>query len=165
MITQRLIGLIIGTSLILNGLIVNSATANQSDTTGGTGHQNITVGVGGIDGGGSQAIRAVNDIRRFANELRNNRNLQRQRFNNRRRFSNNPSTPPRCNLRRFALGPAPSSENASSRSCSAAAQVPIGQDSTQLNEVNTLLENSRAFLERVNQDIEGTRSRVNNRLW
>ncbi|MEO0968160.1 MAG: hypothetical protein AAFX80_07390 [Cyanobacteria bacterium J06639_18] len=164
MFISRVTGVIFGALLAFNGLILNPKSASAFDGAGAA-VQDLAVPASANTFTNPSTIPAVNEIQRFTNELRNNSNIQRQRFNNRRRFSNNPSTPPRCNLRRFALGPAPSGENASSRSCSAAAQLPIEQDSTQLNEVNTLLENSRAFLERVNQDIEGTRSRVNNRLW
>lgn len=164
MFITRLTGIIFSTFLAFNGLILDSEPAGASEDSGGTTNESLSLPLGNSFGSASTESFA-NDIRRFTNDLRNNSNIQRQRFNNRRRFSNDPSTPPRCNLRRFALGPAPSNENASSRSCSATAEIPVSPDSSELNELNTLLENSRAFLERVNQDIEGTRSRVNNRLW
>ncbi len=164
MFINRLNGVIFSTLLAFNGLVANPEPASASEDSGG-GISDFPVPASANTFTNPSAIPAVNDIQRFTNELRNNRSIQRQRFNNRRRFSNDPSTPPRCNLRRFALGPAPSNENASSRSCSATAEIPVSPDSSELNELNTLLENSRAFLERVNQDIEGTRSRVNNRLW
>ncbi|MDJ0772857.1 MAG: hypothetical protein QNJ49_05415 [Mastigocoleus sp. MO_167.B18] len=165
MFINRLTGVIFGALLAFNGLVANPEPASASEDSGGNVSQSPIPQTANTGTSSFISPQSVNDIRRFINSTRNNRNIQRQRFNNRRRFSNNPSTPPRCNLRRFALGSAPSGENASSRSCSAAAEVPVSPDSSELNELNTLLENSRAFLERVNQDIEGTRSRVNNRLW
>ncbi|KST64004.1 hypothetical protein [Mastigocoleus testarum] len=165
MFINRLTGVIFGALLAFNGLVANPKPTSASEDSGGNVSQSPIPQTANTGTSSFISPQSVNDIRRFINSTRNNRNIQRQRFNNRRRFSNDPSTPPRCNLRRFALGPAPSNENASSRSCSATAEIPVSPDSSELNELNTLLENSRAFLERVNQDIEGTRSRVNNRLW
>lgn len=157
MFINRLIGVIFGTSLILNGLIiVDSAKAqqNQSDISG-TNQSDFSSG--STSDVSSQIEALFNDIRQFSNEIRNNNNIRRQPFSNSRS-----NTLQRCNLRRFALGSAPRGENESSRSCSAREQLSVNSDSTELN---TLLENSKAFLERVNQDIEATKARVNNRLW
>lgn len=169
MFRSRLIGVIFGTSLALNGIIVDSALGqNQSDTTGGntsdvtggntsdiTGGNTASGGIGVFDNFGVLNDETIQTAEQFANQLRSSRS--------RRPLSNDRSnTLQRCNIRRFALGPAPSGQNESGRSCFAPEQLSVSPDS---RELNTLLENSKAFLERVNQDIEARKSRINNRLW
>ena len=166
MFRSRLIGVIVGTSLAFNGLIVDSASAqtqNLSDNTG----TNISGEVSpSISGGISSDV--IEGAQQLANQLN-----RRQRFSNRRC---NPLKP--CNLRRFAIGQSRSSGEQTvikprlrtfaigkkdpNRSCPIPKQLSVCSNSTDLD---ALLNKSKTFLYRVNQGVEARRAQINYRLW
>lgn len=164
MFRSRLIGVIVGTSLAFNGLILDSASAqteNLSDNTG----TNVSNDPGPSIPGGISA-----DIIEGAQQLANQLN-RRQRFSNRRC---NP--PKRCNLRRFAIGRSSDEQTVikprlrtfaigkkdPNRSCPIPKQLSVCSNSTDLD---ALLNKSKTFLYRVNQGVEARRAKINNRLW
>ena len=167
MLISRLIAVIAGTSLVLNGLIIDSASAqNQSDVTGGNtsdvtgGNTSDITGGDALENGDVTGFVLGSEILQTANELADQ---LRDSISSRQPFSiNRRNTLQRCNIRRFALGQPSGEQNESSRSCLAPRELSVSSDSTELN---TLLETSKIFLDRVNQDIEETKAKINNRLW
>ncbi len=169
--TSKLIGLILGTSLVFSGLADSASAQSNNSNTSGSNLSNIT-GTNVFDGArapmftqfGGLNPQTIETGEQLAEQLGNAyENCNTCGCNN---------TP--CNVRGFLLGQGstkPTMETTKTRTFALGEKDPNQscpsptQPEGKCEELTSVLTRSKAFLDRVNQQVEATKTSIIRRTW